>query len=150
MKDKKISGRCAAQKVLNLKKILSSKMAATDKQPKKQLFVLLEADCQNALHLAHFWSFVLQILSVQERFNIFMDILKGKESYPIGDGKVDGAQNLFAGVVRARPDKDSLLGPLWNGEGATHDPIYADAVEARPDEEPNKMNPAQFKRVASQ
>ena len=63
---------------------------------------------------------------------------------------MDEAKNLFAGVVRARPDKDSLLGPLWNGEGATHDPIYADAVEARPDEEPNKMNPAQFKRVASQ
>ena len=43
----------------------------------------------------------------------------------------DGGKNLFAGVVRGRPDKDSLLGPLWAGEGPSHDPIYADVVEAR-------------------
>ena len=50
------------------------------------------------------------------------------------------AKNLFAGVVRGWPDKDSLLGLLWEemGRGATHDPRYADAVEGDQTKSPIK------------
>ena len=58
-----------------------------------------------------------------------------------------GKQRIYLPALsEPEPDKDCLPGR----GGATHDPMYADLVGASPDEEPNKMNPAQFKRVASQ
>ena len=49
------------------------------------------------------------------------------------------AKNLFAGVVRGRPDKDSLLGLLWEKMGGpTHDPRYADTVEGDQTKSPIK------------